>query len=93
MDGPSSSVCVLELLLDTCYPLGGATIPDDGSPAVDELRNVDGGTDPQNYTLLTGLVSLLPVLASHPLLVARRTDGVACLTWLLPASDNPALAC
>ena len=95
MDGPSSSVSVLDLPLVTCCPLGGATIGDDGSSAVNELRNGDGGTDPRNYTLMSALVSLLPLLASLTLLVARRTDGVARLTWLalLPAPDEPALDC
>ena len=92
MHVPSSSVSVLELLLVTCCPLGGATIGDDGSSAVNELRNGDGGTDPRNYSL-SALVSLLPLCASLTLLVARRTDGVACLTWLLPAPDEPALDC
>ena len=93
MYGPSSSVSVLELLLVTCCPLDGATMSDDGSSAVNELRNGDGGIDPRNYILLSALVSLLPLLASLTLLVARRTDGVASLTWLLPAPDEPALAC
>ena len=56
----SSSVSVLALLLVTCCPLGGATISDDGSSAVNELRNGDGGTDPWNYTLLSALLSLTP---------------------------------
>ena len=65
-------------------------ISDNSSSPVNELRNGDGRTDPRNYTLLSALLSLLPLLASLTLVV-HRTDGIACLTWLLPAPDELAL--
>ena len=68
-------------------------ICDAGSSAVNELRNSDGGTNPQNYTLFSALVSLLLLWPSLTPLVAQRTEMVACLTCLLPTPDEPACAC
>lgn len=92
MYGRSSSVSVLELKLGSWYTSGEHTIGCDGSSTVNKLPNGDGGIDARNYRW-SALVSLLPLCSSLTPQVARHSDGIACVTWELPAYDERALDC